>query len=147
MKRTNKRSPTAATPGAAIEGDIKVGRGRPPLHTRFKKGESGNKKGRPKGSRNLSTVIMEASRAPINVTIGGKSRRISKLQATAMQLATRAADGNPNAMSKFLDWIDEIEHRAAAEKPVDYPFNAGDLEVLHAIRKRMRDCMPPEGEI
>ena len=90
---------------------------------------------------------MEASRAPVNVTINGKSRRISNLQATAMQLATRAADGNPNAISKFLDWIDEIERRAAAEKPAVYPFGAGDVEILRAIHKRMRDCMPPKGEI
>lgn len=146
MKRNNSRRTVPATP-AAIDAQIKVGRGQPPVHTRFRKGESGNKNGRPKGARNLSTVMMEAGRASVKAIIGGKSRRISKLQATAMQLATRAADGDQKAMSKFLDWIDEIERRAAAEKPADYPFGAGDLEVLHAIYKRLRACVPPEGEI
>ena len=91
--------------------------------------------------------MMEAARARVDVTIGGKLRTLSTAQATAMQLSTQAANGNPKAMNKFLDWIDEIERRAAADQPADYPFGAGDLEVLRAIEKRMRDCMPPKGEI
>ena len=55
----------------------------PPKHTQFRKGQSGNKKGRPKGSKNLSTVLMEAAGDRVTATIDGKPRRISKLQATA----------------------------------------------------------------
>ena len=69
----------------------KTGRGNPPKHTQFKKGVSGNKNGRPKGSKNLSTVLMDAARDRVTATIGGKQRRISKLQASVMQLATKAA--------------------------------------------------------
>ena len=43
-----------------------------------------------------------------------QSRTISKLQATTMQLATKAAGGDHAAIGRFLDWIDEIETRAAS---------------------------------
>jgi adenylosuccinate synthase len=118
----------------------KVGRGNPPKHTRFQKGQSGNKHGRPKGSKNLSTYIMEAARDQVTATVGGRTRKISKLQATAMQLATKAAGGDQAAMSRFLDWVDEIETRTTAVRPTQYPLSAPDIEVLRAAYERMKQC-------
>ena len=122
-------------------------RGNDPHPTRFKSGQSGNPKGRPKGSRNLSSYVLEAARDQVTVTVGGKSRKISKLQATAMQLATKAAGGDQASITKFFDWIDEFEMRAHAIRPEQYPFSAVDLEVLHATHARMKQCEPNnEGE-
>jgi Family of unknown function (DUF5681) len=135
----------AKNPPAARDTAPKIGRGNPPKHTQFKKGVSGNKKGRPKGSKNLSTLIMAAARDQVAATIDGKPRRISKIQATAMQLATKAAGGDRASINKFLDWVDEIETRAAAAKPAEFPFGEADLEVLRAIDKRMKLCIPPQG--
>jgi hypothetical protein len=119
----------------------KVGRGNPPRHTQFKKGVSGNKKGRPKGSKNLSTLLMEAARDQVTATIDGKRRKISKLQATAMQLATKAAGGDQASIARFLDWIDEIEKRAATAKPPEFPFSEADLQVLRTVCQRMKLCL------
>ena len=116
--------------------------GNPPEHTRFRKGTSGNPKGRPRGSKNLSTYIMEAARDQVTATVDGKSRKISKIQATTMQLATKAASGNQAAMGEFLDWVDEIESRAAAARPTQFPLSAADIEVLKAIYERMKLCNP-----
>ena len=118
----------------------KVGRGNPPKHTQFRKGTTGNPKGRPKGSKNLSTYLMEAARDQVSATVGGKTRKISKIQATAMQLATKAAGGDQAAIGKFLDWMDEIETRAAAVKPSQFPLSAPDIEVLRAAYERMKLC-------
>ena len=60
------------------ESDYKVGYKKPPLHTRFKKGQSGNPRGRPKGSKNFSTLLAEALNEPVIVAEDGKRRRISK---------------------------------------------------------------------
>ena len=117
-----------------------VGRGNPPKHTQFQKGQSGNKKGRPKGSKNLSAYIMEAARDHVTATVGGRTRKISKIQATTMQLATKAAGGDQAAMGRFLDWVDEIESRAAATKPTQFPLSAPDIEVLRAAYERMKQC-------
>jgi hypothetical protein len=105
---------------------------------------SGNKKGRPKGSKNLSTILREAARDQVTATIDGKKRRISKIQATAMQLATKAAGGDQASIARFLDWVDEVEMRAAAAKPAEFPFSKADLQVLRAIDERMKLCSQPQ---
>ena len=81
---------------------------------------------------------MEAAKAPVMATIDGKRRKISKLVASAMQLATKAAGGDPKSVGKFLDWVDEIEARAAAAKPAQFPFTPGDVEVLREVHERMK---------
>jgi hypothetical protein len=124
----------------------KGARSSPPKHTQFQPGKSGNPDGRPKGSKNLSTLMMEAARDQVSATIGGKTRKISKIQATTMQLATKAAGGDHAAMGRFLDWIDEIETRAAAVKPNQFPLSAPDLGVLRAIYDRMKQCEPEKRE-
>ena len=118
--------------------------GNPPENTRFKPGESGNPKGRPKGSKNLSTLMMEAARDQVSATIGGKKQRISKIQATTMQLATKAAGGDNAAITKFLAWVDEIETRAAAARPAQFPLSELDLEVLRAAYERMKQYQPKQ---
>lgn len=59
-----------------------------------------------------------------------------------MQLATKAAGGDQQAMNKLLDWIDEIQAREAAIKPVQFPFSALDLEVLRETYERLKQCAP-----
>jgi Family of unknown function (DUF5681) len=116
--------------------------GNPPKHTQFRKGTSGNPRGRPKGSKNLSTYLMEAARDQVIATVGGKTRRISSLQATTMQLATKAAGGDHAAIGRFLDWIDEIETRAANANPSQFPIGEPDIEVIRAVYERMKQCDP-----
>src|SRR5439155_24621457 len=120
--------------------------GSPPKHTQFRNGMSGNPRSRPKGRKNLSTYLMEAARDQVSATVGGRTRTISKLQATTMQLATKAAGGDQAAMGRFLDWVDEIETRAASVKPTQFPLSAPDIEVIRAAYERMKRCDPEKPE-
>ena len=52
--------------------DYEVGYGRPPKDKQFKKGQSGNPKGRPKGSRNFRTDLQEELQMQVQVTENGK---------------------------------------------------------------------------
>lgn len=112
----------------------------PPKASQFKKGVSGNPKGRPPGSKNLRTIFEEAAADQVIATIGGKPRKISKLQAAVMQLATKAAGGDPKSMGQFLEWFDDMEKRASTARPTQFPFGELDLEVLHATYARMKQC-------
>lgn len=89
---------------------------------------------------------MEAAKAPVMATIDGKRRKISTLDATAMQLATKAASGDQKAMANFLDWVDEIQARDAAARPAQFPFTPGDIEVLREVYGRMKLCQSPEAD-
>jgi hypothetical protein len=140
MARKAKREQSAKGKGAGKKG------GNPPEDTRFRPGRSGNPEGRPKGSKNLSTLLKEAASDQVSATIGGKTRKISKIQATTMQLATKAAGGDNAAIARFLDWIDEIETRAAAVKPAQFPLSEVDVEVLRAAYERMKQCEPKQPE-
>ena len=59
-----------------------------------------------------------------------------------LQLANKAAGGDQVAMGRFLDWIDEIETRAASVKPSQFPLSAPDIEVIRAVYERMKQCDP-----
>ena len=71
-----------------------VGPGRPPLHSRFKAGQSGNPRGRPKGSLNLATIVKNEGNKKIKVKEGGRERIVSKIKVTAAQQWRKAMQGN-----------------------------------------------------
>ena len=54
-----------------------VGYGNPPKGSRFKKGQSGNRRGRPKGSKNLKTDLTEELQTEIKVREGPRAIKIS----------------------------------------------------------------------
>lgn len=71
-----------------------VGYRRPPRGTRFKPGQSGNPKGRPRGAKNLVTLIDEELSSKVAVTEGGKRSVLPKRAVIAKQLVKKAAEGD-----------------------------------------------------
>lgn len=119
-------------PAAEIE---RVGYGRPPLATRFRKGVSGNPKGRPKGARNLATVVGSALNERVAITENGRKRRISKLEAAVKQLVNRAASGEARAMQLLLTLVQAGEARTAGTQPPD--FEDGDADAMRELMRRL----------
>src|SRR5215469_4194622 len=119
------------------EGEYKVGPGRPPLHTRFKKGQSGN----PRGPRhkNLPALLVAALNEPVVVTSGGERRRITKREAVVAQLVDKSAGADLRATKMLLDMLQDIEKRAGtAPAPEKSPFTAADEEVIENLLARLR---------
>lgn len=84
-----------------------VGYRRPPKSTRFKRGVSGNPKGRPKGSRPVGALLQEIIRQKIAVTENGKTRRLPVLEIMLRRLANDAMRGEQRSI-KFL--LSLLEH-------------------------------------
>lgn len=84
--------------------DYAVGYRRPPIHAQFKKGQSGNPKGRPKASKNFKTDLLETLKTPIRVTQNGQQKTLSTQKAAMLQLREQALRGNPRALDRLLDF-------------------------------------------
>src|SRR6266446_3029950 len=89
-----------------------VGYGKPPLHTRFQKGQSGNPRGRPRGSKNLTTLLIQALDQLVVVTENGKRRKIAKRELGVAQLVNKFAMADPHATRLLIGLLQEIERRA-----------------------------------
>ena len=77
----------------------------PPVRTRFRKGQSGNPRGRPKGSRNFRTLIDEELEQELEVTENGKALKLTKRRLVARVLVNEAVRGNPRAWRELLPMI------------------------------------------
>jgi Family of unknown function (DUF5681) len=117
--------------------DYAVGYRRPPRQTRFRKGASGNPNGRPRGARNLATLLDQTLRERIAITENGKRRKVTKLAAALKQLVNRALAGDLRAMRLLLDRVQVLESRAHPGAPEDAAaLEQADHELIRDLRAR-----------
>ena len=118
-------------------GNERVGYRQPPLTTRFRPGQSGNPRGRPKGARNLSTVVAAALSERVAINENGRRRRITKLEAAVKQLVNRAASGEPRATQLLLALVQANEARPAQQDAN----RLGDADgiVMAELARRLRE--------
>jgi hypothetical protein len=87
----------------------KVGRGKPPVAHRFKKGKSGNPRGRPNGARNFSTLLDRELNSRITIEQGGKVKKLSRREALAKGLVNDSLKGRDRAREKLLDYVERSD--------------------------------------
>ncbi len=102
-------------PPEDLSPDYEVGFGKPPKSTQFKKGQSGNPRGRPKGSLNLATTLKRELNEKVMVAENGRQRTVSKGEAAIKQLVNRAAQGELSFIRMLLPAIQAAEAALAAQ--------------------------------
>jgi hypothetical protein len=124
--------------------NYEVGDRRPPKHRQFKPGQSGNPKGRPKGSVNLRTRITQQLRQPVTVTRNGRPVKMRKVDLIALQIVDSAAKGNLKAVQLAVRLDDEASI-ATSNSSTEETFELPNRENLRFIAQRLSGLLG-EGE-
>ena len=117
--------------------NYETGYRKPPRHTRFRKGHSGNPRGRPKGAKNLKTDLLEELRERISVRDQGRSRSFSKQRALIKSLMARALQGNMAALAQLVTLIMRVIGPDAVAESQEAPLTAEEREVLALALARL----------
>lgn len=116
----------------------KVGYCSPPEHTRFKTGQSGNPRGRPKGTLNMATVLERTLREKVVVNENGKRKTITKLEAAIKQLTNKAASGELKAFQLLTALVRSAEERAIQAPAPNSALEEVDERVVLGILNRLK---------
>lgn len=116
-----------------------VGYGHPPLASRFKPGTSGNAKGRPKGRKNLRTLIKEAMTANILIQEGQNSRRVSRIEGVVLRQLQSALRGNDRAALAVIKMAHQLRFLEDSEsKTAETALSAEEERILNELLARTR---------
>lgn len=127
----------------------KVGYGNPPPQYRWKKGTSGNPKGKIPGTKSLHTLIEQELDVVLEVTERGKKRKYTKRRVAAMRIVNKAVEGDDKSLTVLLRRERNISMAtpaatAGSEEPItsdeqsilDHFMDAARLAVERELREK-----------
>jgi hypothetical protein len=88
--------------------DYEVGYGKPPKHTRFRKGQSGNPRGRGKNTRNLKTELRSVLDETLSLSMAGREVRLSARKAMLLALRNKALKGDTRAIGLMVAMLERL---------------------------------------
>jgi hypothetical protein len=121
-----------------------VGYGKPPEHTRFKPGRSGNPRGRAKGSPNVSTVLNAELSAKMHIVEGGRARKLSKGQVLIRQMVNKAVTGDVKAATFVLGLALKQQLEPEGPRSQDPLFDEKTLEGLRQLKSLLESRQQAE---
>jgi Family of unknown function (DUF5681) len=114
-----------------------VGYGRPPAHTRFRPGQSGNPRGRRKGQRNVHTVLAETLNQRITIREGDRTRLLTKLDGVILTMVSGALKGDAKAQAALITLMRSAAMIGGAPEVADaQPFTADDDALIADFLRR-----------
>jgi hypothetical protein len=138
-KKAKRKSPPRVR--SRVEADEDVGYGKPPRAHQFKPGQSGNKTGRPKGSRNEATILNEILDHKVVLNDRGKTRRITLLEAILRKVAEDGLRGNIKSIGFLLNRY----YAAAADGVAQADLSEDDKAVLDAYLRKLKNVPEDDG--
>jgi hypothetical protein len=98
------------------EPDYEVGYKKPPTHSQFKKGQSGNPRGRPRGSKNFNTRLREAADEKVLIIENGKRRKVALDEVAIKRFVRRCAQGDYRSTRDLFGYLQEEDRQREQER-------------------------------
>jgi hypothetical protein len=115
-----------------MDRDYDIGYKKPPTSTRFQKGESGNKAGRPKGAKGLGTLVEMMLNETRPISLNGRTRNASNLEVSLRQLINKAVQGDLKALQQLIQLIRDVESKKAQQESIP-ALTEADREFLRLV--------------
>jgi Family of unknown function (DUF5681) len=123
-----------------------TGYGKPPRSTQFRKGVSGNPKGRPKDPPEFDRELLREAKSLININENGRSRRISKHAAVVKQVTNKAAKGDMSAARTYFGLrqvaLERFAQKKASQSNDTGKYNVNELsdeELMNILAGSLKD--------
>jgi hypothetical protein len=130
-------------PGA---GDYEVGYAKPPKHTRFRKGQSGNPRGRAKNTRNLKTELRSVLDETLSLSMAGREVKLSARKAMLLALRNKALKGDTRAIGLMVTMLERLLPETLMEE-VQNTVARDDLAIFaEAIDRHVEARMSGQGK-
>jgi len=118
--------------------DYEIGYKKPPKQAQFQPGQSGNPKGRPKGSKNLATDLQEELGQKIVITEGNKKQTVTKQRAMLKTMFAKALKGDARSATVLINLILGL-HQVKDDQDNDTALSADDAAILAAYEAKLKE--------
>jgi len=98
--------------------DYAIGYAKPPKHSRYRKGQSGNRRGRSKPSLSLSMTLIRALLETVTVNERGAARRMRKIDVAITQQINKAAAGDRHALKLLLSLLHQADRSVTEHQSI-----------------------------
>ena len=133
---SSKPNPSSAAPEESAGNtctEYDIGYGRPPEKTRFRPGQSGNPRGRPKGSKNFETEFLDEMSQRVTIVEKGRKINVSKQRALIKYLFQQAVAGNAKAFEAIHKLIERYGDRHETSDPEPVRLSAADQAIMDEL--------------
>ena len=116
----------------------KVGYKRPPRHSWFRPGRSGNPGGREKGVRNFATDVKATLASPVALNEKGRAKRVSSQEAALLRLKEKALKGDARSLDQFIRLAQMFNNVGPQDAKGEQELSTEDREILDAYAETLR---------
>lgn len=119
--------------------DYEVGFGKPPRHSQFQPGRSGNPRGRPRGRLNLATILQNTLDKKVSINEGGKPKIVSKRELMFVNAVNNAIKGDARSLMALISIMARVGSKDL-EPILDHPDELPeDAAILKLFLERSRN--------